>query len=140
MKKFILLIVFVISISITPIQAEEELDYAKLWNMWPETTRQAFLAGYVFGSNTIYTGTLELLENPDYMDLTLSNKKKFLQYHLITGEITNLCDKISELYTFPKNAKKPPQILIITNKWKDLIMQHYFNAFKNIYCSNYVCF
>ena len=107
---------FVIGISITPVQAEEKIDYAKLWNMWPETTRQAFLAGYAFGSNTIYSGALQLLQDPEFKNLHMNKKKQFLQHYLITGEITKLCDKITLLYSFPKNAKKPPQILLITNK------------------------
>ena len=115
MKKLLLLILFVIGISITPVQAEEELDYAKLWNMWSETTRQAFLAGYAFGSNTIYSGTLMLLENPDYMELPICYKKQFLKHYMLTGEITKLSDKITLLYAFPENAKKPPQTLITTN-------------------------
>jgi hypothetical protein len=84
--------------------------------MWPETTRQAFLAGYAFGSQTIYAGTMELLENPDFLDLHIDHKKQFLEHYMITGEITNLCDNITLLYAFPENAMKPPHVLIIRNK------------------------
>jgi len=49
------------------------------------------------------------------MELPLSYKKQFLKHYMLTGEITKLSDKITLLYAFPENAKKPPQTLITTN-------------------------